>query len=121
MMTRNPNVRTYPVARHLTTVVVVIGAEQRHVPDVALGSVDHDVVLVEPSDRAYAQIKRVRPDLIVVCLSGLDIVGCQLLSMLSLDRDTSRIPLITHVCDTLDYRPDEISQSENDTLTRSLN
>src|SRR5262245_53868193 len=97
MMTRNSIVRTSPVARHLRTVVVVIGPEQRHVPDAALGSVDHDVVLVEPSDGAYAQIKRVSPDLIVVCLSWNDIVGCQLLSMLALDRDTSRIPLVTHV------------------------
>jgi hypothetical protein len=85
----------------LRTVVVVIGPEQRQVPEVALGAVDHDVVLVQPSDRAYGHIKRVTPDLIVVCLSGNDTVGCQLLTMLALDRDTSRIPLVTHLCDEI--------------------
>ena len=113
MMTRISNVRTSPVARQLRTVVVVIGPEQRHVPDVALGSVDHDVVLVETSHRAYSQIKRVSPDLIVVCLSGHDTVGCQLLSMLALDRDASRIPLITHLCDPLDARRDDGDTGEN--------
>jgi hypothetical protein len=117
MMTRNSNVRTSPAARHLRTVVVVIGPAQRHVPDVALGSVDHDVVLVESSHRAYAQIKRVSPDLIVVCLSGNDTVGCQLLSMLALDRDASRIPLITHLCDPAERR-DDSADGENGAFTR---
>jgi hypothetical protein len=107
MMTRNSNVRTFAVARRIRTVVIAIAPEQRHVPEAALGSVDHDVVLVEASDRAYAQIKRVSPDLIIVCLSGLDIGGCRLLSMLSLDGETSRIPVVTHVCETLDDRSAE--------------
>jgi DNA-binding response OmpR family regulator len=121
MMTRICNVRTSPVARQLRTVVVVVGPEQRHVPDIALGSVDHDVVLVESSHRAYAQIKRVSPDLVIVCLSEHDTAGCQLLSMLALDRDVSRIPLITHLCDPLDDHCDEATHRGHGTLGRTLN
>ena len=62
-----------------------------------LGAVDHDVVLVEPTSHAYSHIKHIRPDLVILCMASDDSAGCQLLSMLTLDRETSRIPVVTHV------------------------
>ncbi|PWT81383.1 MAG: hypothetical protein C5B57_10565 [Blastocatellia bacterium] len=57
---------------------------------------DHDVVFVESIANAYSHIKRMSPDLIVVCLSADDADGCQVLSMLKLDTETSRIPIVTY-------------------------
>jgi hypothetical protein len=62
-----------------------------------LEAVDHAVVFVEPIGHAYSQIKRVRPDLIVLCLADEDRCGCQFLSMLTFDRETARIPVVTYL------------------------
>ena len=63
--------------------------------EAVLDAIDHDVVLLEPVANAYSHIKRVAPDLVVVCLAGDDLDGCRLLSMLALDRETARIPVLT--------------------------
>ena len=55
------------------------------------------MVLVEPTSHAYSHIKHIRPDLVILCMASDDSAGCQLLSMLTLDRETSRIPVVTHV------------------------
>jgi PleD family two-component response regulator len=43
---------------------------------------------------SYSQIKRVTPELVIVCLSFDDVEAFQLMSMLKLDRDTSTIPVV---------------------------
>jgi CheY-like chemotaxis protein len=68
-----------------------------HLDDAVFGVADCDVVFVESTAHAYSKIKRVRPDLVILCLSGDDVDGCQVLSMLALDNDTSRIPVLTFV------------------------
>ena len=65
--------------------------------ETVLDTFDHDVVLLEPLAHAYSAIKRVQPDLVIVCLAGDDMDGCRLLSMLALDRETARIPLFTYL------------------------
>lgn len=55
----------------------------------------YDVVLVESTEHAYSHIKRMTPNLIVVCLDVDDLDGFQVLSMLKLDADTRGIPVIT--------------------------
>ena len=62
-----------------------------------MGAVDHDIVLVEPTDHAYSHIKQIRPDLVIVCMSSDDVDGCRVLSMLALDGETSAIPVVAHV------------------------
>ena len=68
-----------------------------HLDDAMFGVADCDVVFVESTAHAYSKIKRVRPDLVILCLSSDDLDGCQVLSMLALDNDTSRIPVLTFV------------------------
>jgi len=77
------------------TVALVGRYAHRHIEDTMLCASDCDVVLVESIAHAYSKIKRVRPDLVIVCLSGDDVDGCQVLSMLALDSDTSQIPVLT--------------------------
>jgi CheY-like chemotaxis protein len=54
-----------------------------------------DVVFVESSAHAYSQIKRVQPNLVVLCLQMDDAEGFQVLSMLQLDDETKAIPVVT--------------------------
>jgi PleD family two-component response regulator len=57
---------------------------------------NYDVVFVESSGHAYSQIKRVRPDLVILCVEIDDAEGLNVLSMLKLDPDTRDIPVVTY-------------------------
>ena len=56
---------------------------------------NYDVIFVESTDHAYSQIRRVRPDLVILCLAIDDADTLNVLSMLKLDADTRAIPVIT--------------------------
>ena len=71
------------------------------------------LVLIPSLAHAYVQIKRVAPDLIILNLSrDDDAAGCQLLSMLGLDSDTSRVPLLTHLSMAADYLVEDASNPD---------
>src|SRR6188474_58403 len=55
----------------------------------------YDMVFVEPGDRAYSQIKRVLPNLVILCTRIERLDGFQLLTMLKLDPQTRDIPVLT--------------------------
>lgn len=55
---------------------------------------DYDVIYVESIALGYSRIKQVRPDLVVVFMASDDAAACRLLSMLTLDRDVSGIPVV---------------------------
>src|SRR6188472_3939810 len=56
----------------------------------------YDMVFVEPGDRAYSQIRKVIPDLVILCTRIEELDGFQLLTMLKLDPETSEIPVLTY-------------------------
>ena len=56
----------------------------------------YDMVFVEPGDRAYSQIRKVLPNLVILCTRINELDGFQLLTMLKLDPDTSDIPVLTY-------------------------
>ncbi len=56
----------------------------------------YDIVFVESGAHAYSQIKRVRPQLVILCMRIEDLEGFQVLSMLKLDDETFRIPVLTY-------------------------
>lgn len=56
----------------------------------------YDIIFVEASAHAYSQIRRVLPDLVILCLRIDDADGFQVLSMLKLDPDTRHIPVVTY-------------------------
>jgi PleD family two-component response regulator len=96
---RNPDAsRTTKVA---TRKVVIINGGTR-IPDVvetALDAGSYDIVFVESQAHAYSQIKRVQPNLVILCLCIDDMTGFQVLSMLKLDEDTRQIPVLTYTTD----------------------
>jgi PleD family two-component response regulator len=112
MLTHN-TVRFQPSLKTSTLrTVLVVGRPGRLVPDSAFNSLDYDVVVVEPLSRAYSQIKRVQPTLVVLCLAFGDIEECHLLSMLKLDAETASIPIRT--CGVMDAETDESEEDEED-------
>jgi PleD family two-component response regulator len=59
----------------------------------------YDIVFAANLEHAYSEIKKNRPDLVILCLDLDNPVGFQVLSMLNLDPDTARIPLLTCTTD----------------------
>lgn len=83
-------------------VVIVNGnADMLALVDSLLEAGHYDVVFVESTDHAYSQIKRVVPDLVIMCVQIDDVNVFQVLSMLKLDADTCEIPVVTYAsgCD----------------------
>jgi PleD family two-component response regulator len=78
-------------------VVVVNGnTEVLGMLETVLDAGRYDMVFVESSDRAYTQIKKVVPNLVILCTRIEELDGFQLLTMLKLDRETKDIPILTY-------------------------
>ena len=67
-----------------------------HILEPVLDAGHYDVVFVESSTHAYSQIRRVKPDLVILCLEFDDAEGLHVLSMLKLDAETRDIPVVTY-------------------------
>jgi PleD family two-component response regulator len=65
----------------------------------------YDMVFVESSDHAYSQIKKVLPNLVIVCARIERMQSFQLLTMLKLDAETRDIPVLTY---TTEYEGQEV-------------
>jgi CheY-like chemotaxis protein len=60
----------------------------------------YDVVFVESNEHAYSRVKRVQPDLVILCARIDDMDAFQVLSMLRLDSETQDIPVLTYTTDS---------------------
>ena len=97
MSTDTDPVEPIPARRPLRTVAVVSQDPHASVLDTVLEAGDYDVVFFESVGHAYSQIKRVTPDVVILCLDMDDADGFRLLSMLSVDDATSSIPVVMYV------------------------
>src|SRR5882762_6448163 len=89
-------------------VVIVNGsAEMLELLETVLDAGHYDVVFVESSEHAYSQIKRVQPNLVILCVRIDDADGFQVLSMLKLDDDTREIPVLTYTEEYDGQEPEE--------------
>jgi PleD family two-component response regulator len=78
-------------------VVVVNGStEILGMLEAVLDAGRYDMVFVESSDHAYSQIKKVLPNLVILCARIENLDGFQLLTMLKLDAETCDIPVLTY-------------------------
>ena len=71
----------------------------------------YDVVFVESNEHAYSQIKRVQPNLVILCVRIEDMDGFQVLSMLKLDEATRHIPVLTY---TTEYEGGDVEEEVPD-------
>ena len=102
--------RSQPNATLAQKVVIVNGSgETLDLLETVLDAGHYDVVFIESSEHAYSQIKRVQPNLVILCVRIADLDGFQVLSMLKLDDDTRKIPVLTY---TTEY---ESQESEDET------
>src|SRR4030095_5964102 len=89
---------TNPISDTPVQKVVVINGntEVLGMLESVLDSGRYDMVFVEPGDRAYSQIKKVLPNLVILCTRIERLDGFQILTMLKLDPDTCDIPVLTY-------------------------
>jgi CheY-like chemotaxis protein len=85
------------VSRSHRNIVAVSGRSQpaELLDALSIDASDCDVIFVESVACGYSRIKQLMPDLVIVFLEIDDVAACQLLSMLKIDGDTSRIPVVT--------------------------
>ena len=76
-----------------------------------LTSGHYDVVFIESVAHAYSHIKRVQPNLVILCVHFDDADALQVLSMLKLDEETRGIPVLTYAAD---YPQQEEEEEEQD-------
>jgi CheY-like chemotaxis protein len=97
-------------------VVIVNGsAEILELLETVLEAGHYDVVFVESSQHAYSQIKRVQPNLVILCVRIDDADGFQVLSMLKLDSGTRDIPVLTYTTEEVEEAEEEPAEpSESD-------
>jgi CheY-like chemotaxis protein len=101
----------------LQKVVVVNGSpEILEMFETVLDAGRYDMVFVESSARAYSRVRHVQPDLVIVCMRMDDTEVFQLLSMLKLDEETRKIPVVTYATpvepDSEDAEEDAIDEDE---------
>jgi CheY-like chemotaxis protein len=101
----------------LQKVVVVNGSpEILEMLETVLDAGRYDMVFVESSTRAYSRVRHVQPDLVIVCMRIDDAEVFQLLSMLKLDAETRRIPVVTYTthleADSEEAEEDVIAEDE---------
>jgi PleD family two-component response regulator len=82
-------------------VVVVNGnAEVLSMLETVLDAGRYDMVFVESPDHAYSNIRKVQPNLVILCTRVEDLDGFQLLTMLKLDDMTRDIPVLTYTTES---------------------
>lgn len=102
----------------LKKVVIVNGtSEVLELLDSVLEPGHYDVVFLEQSASAYSQIRRVKPNLVILCVRIEDLDGFQVLSMLKLDAETSDIPVLTY---TTEYEGQPVQSYLNEANTEEL-
>ena len=85
-------------ARAAQKVVIVNGStEVLKLLEAVLEAGHYDVVFVESHEHAYSQIKRVKPNLVILCVRVDSAEGFQVLSMLKLDEETRGVPVLTYM------------------------
>ena len=91
------SLRSRPDTTVAQKVVIVNGsAEILELLETVLDAGHYDVVFVESSAHAYSQIKRVQPNLVILCVHIDAPESFQVLSMLKLDAETRDIPVLTY-------------------------
>jgi PleD family two-component response regulator len=89
-------------------VVIVNGStEMLELLETVLEAGRYDVVFVESSAHAYSQIKRVQPNLVILCVRIDEPDGFHVLSMLKLDEQTRAIPVLTYTTELIEDRSDQ--------------
>jgi CheY-like chemotaxis protein len=87
------------------TVVIVNGTPEVLASiETAVEAGRYGVVFIESIDHAYSQIKRVQPNLVILCVRLDEMSGFHVLSMLKMDEATRSIPVVTYAAEEHDLQ-----------------
>jgi PleD family two-component response regulator len=113
MLTNVASLRQAVLPETTTQKVVIVNgsAEILELLETVLDAGHYDVVFVESSQHAYSQIKRVQPNLVILCVRIDDADGFQVLSMLKLDAGTRDIPVLTYTTEEVEESEEEATES----------
>jgi PleD family two-component response regulator len=86
-------------------VVINCNSEILGLLETVLDAGRYDMVFVESSEHAYSQVKKVLPNLVILCTRLAELETFQLLTLLKLDAETRSIPVLTYTseCEGQDY------------------
>lgn len=105
------HIRQFATPPRTQKVVIVNGnAAILGLLETVLDAGHYDVVFVESSEHAYSQIKRVQPNLVILCVRIDDAEGFQVLSMLKLDAGTRDIPVLTYTTEETEEAEEEVAE-----------
>ena len=78
--------------------VVVVNGNQDvlELLETVLDAGRYEVAFIESAQHAYSQIRRVQPNLVILCVRIEDLDGFRVLSMLKMDPETRAIPVLTY-------------------------
>jgi CheY-like chemotaxis protein len=107
------NVKTTGARNVQKVVVVNSNPEILTLAERALEAGHYDVVFVESIAHAYSQIRRVQPNLVILCLRLSEQEGFQVLSMLKLDPDTKDIPVLTYAAEDFAEQQEEAEEEDD--------
>ena len=108
-----PDPRPVSTAAGTQKVVIVNGSpEILELLENVLDAGRYDIVFVESSAHAYSQIKRVQPNLVILCVRIDSVETFQVLSMLKLDDETRNIPVLTYSADVEGQSTEDDSEEE---------
>jgi CheY-like chemotaxis protein len=94
------------LGEHAQTVVIVNGTPEVLASiETAVEAGRYGVVFIESIEHAYTQIKRVQPNLVILCVRLHEMNGFHVLSMLKLDEATRGIPVVTYAAE--EHQDDE--------------
>lgn len=102
--TYTPDAHNHPadfnVAPNQKVVIVNGRPEVLELVEHALDAGHYDVIFVESGANAYSEIRRVQPQLVILCVRFDEGDGFQVLTMLKLDPETRNIPVVTFTAES---------------------
>jgi CheY-like chemotaxis protein len=121
-MLTNPTSAERCTTKETTQKVVIVNGstEILELLESVLEAGHYDIVFVESSAHAYSQIKRVKPNLVILCVRIEDLDGFQVLSMLKLDDETRGIPVLTYTTEYEGQETEEEAAEEDRSETEIL-
>jgi CheY-like chemotaxis protein len=121
-MLTNPTAAERCTTKETTQKVVIVNGSKEilELLESVLEAGHYDIVFVESSAHAYSQIKRVKPNLVILCVRIEDLDGFQVLSMLKLDEETRGIPVLTYTTEYEGQESEEEAPEEERSETEIL-
>jgi len=109
---------SYDVVPSQRVVIVNGRPEVLELVEHALDAGHYDVIFVESGTHAYSEIRRVQPQLVILCVRFDEADGFQILTMLKLDPETRNIPVVTFTAEYTTQTEVEIPEpSESEMLS----